>query len=98
MENIQFKQNNEELNQTFLSEDYEIRRRQMIRKITNEHHEFFKKLFHEGENTSNKVTIEKAYQEIRLAVKSNNSKLFTPKQYLSKERIGRAKISTDTEQ
>jgi hypothetical protein len=69
MENIQFKQNNEELNQTFLSEDYEIRRRQMIRKITNEHHEFFKKLFHEGENTSNKVTIEKAYQEIRLAVK-----------------------------
>jgi hypothetical protein len=87
IENIQFKHNNDEIIRTFLTEGYAIRLRQKTTKITQDHREFFKKLFHEGEKTGKKVTAEKAYQEMRVAMKPNNMKLFTPKQYLSKNQI-----------
>jgi hypothetical protein len=86
-EDIQFRYNNRELNRIFLTQGYAIRRRQKTTKITKEHQEFFMKLFREGENTGKKVTVEKALQEMRRALKSDNSKLFTTKQYLTKNQI-----------
>ncbi len=84
---IQFKYNNDELNRMFLTQGYAIRRRQIKTKITQEHQAFFTKLFREGENTGKKLTVENALQEMCHAVKSDNSKLFTTKQYLTKNQI-----------
>jgi len=86
-ENIDLRHNDDELNQTFLSQGYAIRRRQKTTKITQDHQEFFLKLFHEGENTGKKITVEKAFQEMRRALNSDNSKLFTTDQYLTKTQI-----------
>jgi len=84
---IEFKYHNDQLNQTFLTQGYAIRRRQITAKITQVHQNFFTKLFCRGENTGKKITVEAAFQEMRLAVKSNKTKLFTPKQYLTKNQI-----------
>jgi len=86
-ENIHFQHNDDELNQTFLSQGYAIRRRQKATKITQVHQQFFRKLFYEGENTGKKFTAEKAFEEMRRALNSDNSKLFEPNQYLTKTQI-----------
>ncbi|CAF3828684.1 unnamed protein product [Rotaria sp. Silwood1] len=84
IENIQFSNKDAELYRTFSSHGYDICRRQKSTKITQEHQQFFVKLFHQGENTGKKVTVENAFQEMRRALKSNNTKLFTTNQYLTK--------------
>ncbi|CAF4535520.1 unnamed protein product [Rotaria sp. Silwood2] len=87
IENIQFSNNDDELNRIFSSQGYAIRRRQKLTKITQEHQQFFVKLFRQGENTGKKVTVENAFQEMRRALKSDNTKLFTTNQYLTKTQI-----------
>ncbi|CAF4773462.1 unnamed protein product, partial [Rotaria sp. Silwood2] len=87
IENVQFSSNDDELSRTFLSQGYAIRRRAKSTKITQEHQQFFVKLFRQGENTGKKVTVEGAFQEMRRALKLDNTKLFTTNQYLTKNQI-----------
>ncbi|CAF4841424.1 unnamed protein product, partial [Rotaria sp. Silwood2] len=82
-----FSSNDDELSRTFLSQGYAIRRRAKSTKITQEHQQFFVKLFRQGENTGKKVTVEGAFQEMRRALKLDNTKLFTTNQYLTKNQI-----------
>jgi len=71
----------------FLSPGYGIRRRQKTTKMTTEQQDFFKKLFYRGNDTGKKVSIEKAYEEMRGALKPDNTKLFHSDQYLTKNQI-----------
>ena len=84
---MKFSNNDYELNRILSSQGYAIRRRQKSKKITQEHQQFFIKLFHEGENSGKKVTVENALQEIRRALKSDSTKFFTTNQYLTKNQI-----------
>ena len=87
IEKMKFSNNDYELNRIFSSQGYAIRRRQKSTKITQEHQHFFIKLFHEGENSGKKVTVKNAFQEMRRALKSDSTKLFTTNQYLTKNQI-----------
>ncbi|CAF3013467.1 unnamed protein product [Rotaria sp. Silwood2] len=87
IENIQFSNNDDELNRPFSTQGYAIRRRQKSTKTPQEHQQFFIKLFHQGENTGKKVTVEDSFQKMRRALKSDNTKLFTTNQYLTKNQI-----------
>ena len=71
----------------FLSKGYAIRRRQQSTKITKKHHVFFRNLFQRGEQTGKKFSVEKAYEEMRIARNSDGSKLFIPDQYLNQKQI-----------
>ena len=44
-------------------------------------------LFYQGEIVGKKVTVEKTYQEMRLALKPDKTKLFLTNQYLTKNQI-----------
>ncbi|CAF1547066.1 unnamed protein product [Adineta ricciae] len=87
IDNTDLKYKTEKFNQIFFTQGYAIRRRQITTKITQEHQHFFLELFRQGENTGKKVTVEDALQAMRCAVKADKSKLFTTKQYLSKNQI-----------
>jgi hypothetical protein len=86
-DNVILRQDNRELNRIFLRQGCAIRRRQKTTKTTQEHQQFFMELFRVGENTGKKITVEKAFEEMRRAVNSNNSKRFTTNQYLNKSQI-----------
>lgn len=55
--------------------------------MTNEQQTFFTRLFDRGEETGKKVTVDVAYQEMRSALKTDNTKLFLTTQYLTKNQI-----------
>lgn len=85
-ENIQLKYHTE-LEKLFLEKGYAIRRRQKSKKMTNEQQIFFIQLFNRGEETGKKVSIDVAYQEMRSTLKTDNTKLFSTNQYLTKNQI-----------
>ena len=87
IEKVKFSNNDYELNRIFSLQGYAICRRQNSTKITQEHQQFFIKLFHEDENSGKKVTVGNAFQEMRRALKSDNTKLFITNQYLTKNQI-----------
>ena len=86
-QHVSSKQHNDEFSEIFLSKGYAIRRRQKGTKITQAHQSFFMKLFYQGENTGKKVIVEKALQDMRSALKMDNTKQFSPNQYLTKNQI-----------
>jgi hypothetical protein len=85
--NAQVKHSNDLYEEIFLSQGYAIRHRQKSTKMTLEQQNFFAQLFYQGEITGKKVTVEKAHQEMRLALKPDKTKLFLTNQYLTKNQI-----------
>jgi hypothetical protein len=85
--NVQAKHDNDLFEQVFLSQGYAIRQRQKSTKMTDEQQNFFLQLFYHGQDTGKKVTIEKAYQDMRAALKPDKTKLFPTNQYLTKNQI-----------
>ncbi|CAF1498784.1 unnamed protein product [Adineta steineri] len=85
--NSQVKYSNDLYEHIFLSQGYAIRHRQKSTKMTPEQQDFFAQLFYQGEVVGKKVSVEKAHQEMRLALKPDKSKLFLTNQYLTKNQI-----------